>query len=234
MTEFFREVDEEVRRDRVLRLWIKYRYWLICVAVLVVAGTGAWRLYSQSREGVSQAAGAKFEAAMQLSRDGKSEEAVAAFDALSKTAPKGYASLARLRAADERAASDPQAAIRAFEELAADPGTDPGYKDFARLRAATLRVDADDPVEFEHKIAPLASDSFPYRYQIRELLGLAALKRNAFDAAVNWFDGIVSDTRAPPGVSMRARALLDMAKASTTVAANAQAAIPPAGNPQGN
>ena len=234
MTEFFREVDEEVRRDRVLRLWTKYRYWLIAVAVLVVAGTGAWRLYAQSREGVSQAAGAKFEAAMQLSHDGKSEEAVAAFDALSKTAPKGYASLARLRAADERAARDPQASIRAFEALAADADTDPVYIDFARLRAATLRVDTDDPVEFEHKIAPLASDSFPYRYQIRELLGLAALKRNAFDTAVNWFDGIVSDTRAPPGVNMRARSLLEMAKASTAVPGKTQAAIPPAGTPQGN
>jgi hypothetical protein len=234
MTDFFREVDEEVRRDRVIGLWKKHRYGLIAAAVLLVAGTGAWRLYSQYRDGLSQAAGAKFEEAMQLSRDGKSEEASAAFDALSKTAPKGYAGLARLRAADERAASDPQAAIKAYEDLAAGPAADPAYKDFARLRAAMLRVDTDDPAEFERKFAPFASDTFPYRYQIRELLGLAALKRNAFDTAANWFDGIVSDTRAPPGVKMRARALLEMANASTAVPGSAQAAMPPAGNQQGN
>jgi len=231
MTDFFREVDEEVRRDRVIGLWTKYRAVLIAGAVLLVAGTGAWRFYAQYRDSMAEAAGAKFEEAMQLSRDGKSDEALAALDALIKTAPKGYASLARLHAAGERAASDPQAAIKAYEELASGPGVDPAYADFARLRAAMLRVDTDDPAEFERKFAPYASDTFPYRYQIRELLGLAALKRNAFDTAANWFDGIVGDTRSPPGINMRARALLDMAKAS--IPGSAQAAVPPPGNQQG-
>jgi hypothetical protein len=226
MTEFFREVDEDVRRDRLVRLWTKYRYLLIALAVLVVAGTGGFRLYGHYRDEAAQAAGATYEAAAQLSHDGKSTEAAAAFDALSKTAPKGYAILARLRAADERAASDPQAAIAAYEALAADPGFDPAFKDFAKLRTAMLRVDSDDPLDFERKFAPLASDSFPYHHQIRELLGLAALKRNAFDTAGNWFDGIVSDTRAPAGVRMRAEALLGLVQS----AANAQAGTPPPGD----
>jgi hypothetical protein len=233
MADFFREVDEEVRRDRILQLWTKYRYLLIAGAILLVAGTGAWRLYFQYRDSAAEAAGAKFEAAMQLSREGKSDEAVAAFEAIAKSAPKGYATLARLRAADETAARDPQAAITAFEALAASPGIDPLYQDFAKLRAAMLRIDTDDPLEFERKFAPLASDTFAYRYQIRELLGLAALKRKAFDVAANWFDGIVSDTRAPPAINIRARALLDMAKSSVPAPANAQAAAPPPTNPQG-
>jgi hypothetical protein len=223
MTEFFREVDEDVRRDRVVRLWTKYRYLLIALAVLVVAGTGGWRLYGHYRDEAAQAASAKYEAAAQLSRDGKSAEAAAAFDELSKTAPKGYAILARLRAADERAASDPKGAIKAYEALAADPGFDPAFKDFATLRAAMLRVDSDDPLDFERRFAPFASDTFAYRHQIRELLGLAALKRGAFDTAGNWFDGIVSDTRAPAGVRMRAQAILGLV----------QSALPPANPPAG-
>jgi hypothetical protein len=230
MTEFFREVDEDVRRDRVLRYWTKYRYLLIALAVLVVAGTGGWRLYGHYRDEAAQAASAKYEAAGQLSRDGKSAEAAAAFDALSKTAPRGYEILARLRAADERAAGDPQAAIKAYEALAADPGFDPAFKDFAKLRAAMLRLDGDDPLEFERRFAPLASDSFPYHHQIRELLGLAALKRNAFDSAANWFDGIVSDTRAPAGVRMRAQALLGLVQSAAVGPANAPAGNPPPGD----
>ena len=122
------------------RYWTKYQYLLVAAAVLIVAGTGAWRLYGHYRDEAAQAASAKYEAAAQLSRAGKSAEATAAFDALSKTAPKGYSILARLRAADERAASDPQAAIKAYEALAADPSFDPAFKDFAKLRAAMLRT----------------------------------------------------------------------------------------------
>src|SRR5207302_6933390 len=128
MADFFREVDEDVRRDRVLRYWTEYRYLLIALAVFVVAGTGAWRIYGHYRDEAARVASAKYEAAAQLSRDGKSAEAAAAFDALSKTGPKGYAILARLRAADERAASDPQAAIEAYEALAADSSFDPVFK----------------------------------------------------------------------------------------------------------
>ena len=75
MTEFFREVDEDVRRDRILRYWTKYRYLLIALAVLVVAGTGGGRLYAHYRDEAAQAASAKYEAAAQLSRDGKFAEA---------------------------------------------------------------------------------------------------------------------------------------------------------------
>ena len=231
MSEFFREVDEDVRRDRILGYWSKYRYVLMALAVLVVAGTGGFRLYGHYRDEAAQAAGAKYEAAGQLARDGKSAEAAAAFDDLSKTAPKGYARLARLRAADERAASDPQAAIKAYEDLVADPGYDPVFKDLAKLRAAMLRLDSDDPLEFEKRVAPLASDSFPYHHQIRELLGLAALKRNAFDTAGRWFDGIVSDPLAPAGVHMRAQALLGLVQAATLPPTNAQARTPPPTDP---
>ncbi len=200
---------------------------LIALAVLVVAGTGAWRLYGHYRDEAAQAASAQYEATAQLSHEGKSAEAAAAFDALSRTTPKGYAILARLRAADERAASDPQAAINAYEALAGDPSFDPAFKDFAKLRAAMLRLDSDDPLDFERRFAPLASDSFPYRHQIMELLGLAALKRNAFDTAGNWFDRIVSDPQAPAGVHMRAQALLGLVQSATLPPANAQAGNPP-------
>jgi hypothetical protein len=230
MTEFFREVDEDVRRDRVLRYWTKYRYLLVALAVFVVAGTGGWRLYGHYRDEAARAASTNYEAAAQLSRDGKSAEAAAAFDALSKTAPKGYAILARLRAADERAAGDPRAAIKAYEALAADPSFDPAFTDIAKLRAAMLRLDSDDPLDFERRFAPLASDTFPYHHQIRELLGLAALKRNAFDTAGNWFDGIVSDPRAPAGLHMRAQALLGLVQSAAVGPANAQTGTPPPGD----
>jgi len=235
MTEFFREVDEDVRRDRIIGIWTRYRYVFIGLAVLAVAGTGAWRAYEYYRDQAAEAANTRFEAAVQLARDGKSTEAAAAFDALSKTAPKGYASLARLRAAGELAASDPQAAIKSFDALANESSFDPGFRDFAKLRAAILRLDSDDPMDFERRYAPLASDNFTYHHQIRELLGLAALKRNAFDSAGRWFDGIISDTRSPAGVRMRAGALMGLVQSSLVPSAPAEKPAPAEaqdGNPQ--
>jgi hypothetical protein len=215
MTDFFREVDEDVRRERVIRIWTKYQYWFIALAVLIVAGTAAWRVYDHMRNEAAEEAGAAYEAALQLSLDGKPAEAEAAFEALARTAPKGYANLARLRAADEIAVRDPALAIKAYDALAADQAFDPSFRDVARLRAAILDVDGADQKEIEQRLGLLAAQSFPYHNTIRELLGLAALKRNDFEAAGRWFDAIMSDPQASFSLRQRAEAYLALVQAGS-------------------
>ncbi len=211
--DFFREVDEDYRRDRLIQIWTRYQWWLIAAAVLLVAATAGWRIYQHLRIETAEAAGAQYEAALQLSVDGKSAEAEAAFEALAKSGPKGYATLARLRAVDEIAGRDPAAAIAGVEALAADPKYDPAFKDMAQTRAALLRVDSDDPQAFEQKFGPLAAQSFTYHDSIRELLALSDFRRGDFEAAGRWLDMIVSDPRAPSALRQRAEAFLGLVQA---------------------
>ena len=66
MADIFHEVDEEVRRERLKKLWDRYSIYLIGLAVLIVAGIGAWRGYEYWVAKKAAAAGAAFEAAMKL------------------------------------------------------------------------------------------------------------------------------------------------------------------------
>ena len=45
LADIFHEVDEEVRRERLQRLWERYSIHIIALAVLIVAGIGGWRGY---------------------------------------------------------------------------------------------------------------------------------------------------------------------------------------------
>jgi hypothetical protein len=213
MADFFREVDEDYRRDRAIQFWTKYQYWFIAFAVLVIAGTGAWRYYEHIRAEAAEAAGAKYESAQQLSAEGKSIEAEAVFAALGKTAPKGYASLARLRAADELATRDPQAAIGVYDGLAGDPTYNDYFRDLARLRAALLSLDNSDPQQLEQRLTPLAARTFPYHDTILELQGLAALRRNDLEAAGRAFDAIAADPQTSSALRQRAEAFLGLVQA---------------------
>lgn len=80
MADFFREVDEDVRRDQLIRFWKKYQNWIIGAAVVIIAATAGWRLYEHFRLKAGEAAGTRYEAALQLLTAGKSAEAAAAFE----------------------------------------------------------------------------------------------------------------------------------------------------------
>ena len=109
MSELFDEVDEEVRREQLKKLWDKYSLYFIALMVLVVAAVGGWRGYQYLEAKKAAEAGATFEKAVELSEQGKHAEAETAFTDLAAKAPSGYRTLAGLRAAAEAASRDPKA-----------------------------------------------------------------------------------------------------------------------------
>ena len=47
MSDIFREVDEEVQREKVETLWSRYQTPVFVIAGLIVAATGAWTYYTR-------------------------------------------------------------------------------------------------------------------------------------------------------------------------------------------
>jgi hypothetical protein len=210
MADIFREIDEELARDRAEKLWKRYQTPVIILAILIVIAAGAWRAYDHYRTKEAEEAGARFQAALQLSRDGKTKEAEAALAEISKSGPQGYALLAKFRAASDMASDDADGAVKIFDALAADTSVDAGLRDLARMRAAIIRLDMADAGELQRRLEPLAQAGQTYRNSARELLGVAALKRNDLEAAGKWFDMIVTDATAPAEIRQRAEALLGL------------------------
>jgi len=211
MTDFFREVDEEVRRDKAVDFFRKYMFWFIGFFVVIVAVTGVWRAMLHYGLEASEKSGATYENALDLARQGKFAEAQAAFEAIK--APAGYRTLARLSAIDELAKTDKEAAIKAYEALAGDSSYDSSLAPVARLRAALLQVDTQDSKAFEQSVSAMAGPTAPFRSTARELLALSALKRGDYEAAGRWLDEIVSDPEVPTGIRSRAEAFLGFVRA---------------------
>ena len=71
VSDIFSEVDEEVRRERLQKLWERYGVYLIAACVLLVAVVGGWRGYEWYEAKKAAEAGASFEAAIALADQGK-------------------------------------------------------------------------------------------------------------------------------------------------------------------
>ena len=207
MADIFHEVDEEVRRERLKKLWDRYSIYLIALAVLIVVGMSAWRGYEYWMAKKAAAAGAAFEAAAALSEQGKYDEAEGAFAKVAAEAPAGYRVLARMRAANALAQVKPADAVKAYDELSADASIDSTWQDLAAVRAGMLLVDTASLADMRRRLDPLAEPSRSFRHTARELLALSAWRNRDLAAARRYLDMIATDAETPPGTRARADVL---------------------------
>lgn len=214
MTDIFQEVDEEVRREQLKKLWQRYGNYVVAACVLVVAAVGAWRGYDWWQTKKAGETGAAFENAVMLAESGKHQEADAAFAKIASDGTASYRVLARLRQAAELAQTDKKAAVGAYDEVAADKSVGQVIQDLAAVRAGLLLVDSTPYPEMRTRLEPLTAADRTFRYTARELLALSAWKSGDMAAARQWADMIVTDPQSPPSSRSRAEVLTELISAS--------------------
>lgn len=189
----FREVDEELRGDRLRALWKRFGPYVIGAAVaivLLVAVNEGWSWWQNSQ---SAAASDKFYAALEIADGSDAAAAQEAFADVEATSPAGYATLARFREAGLLAQQGKtEEAIAAYDALATSE-SNPNLKSLALVFAANLFVDAGDVAAVQQRVQGLTAAGNPMRNAARETVGLAEYKAGNLEAAVAAFEEILAD-----------------------------------------
>ncbi len=208
MSDIFREVDDEVRQQKLEALWKKYGTLLVTCIVLIVIAVGAWRFYQYKQEQIAEQASEKYEAALELIKANKSQEAELAFAKVISEGTPAYKVLAQLRNASELSKRDAAGAIKLYDGLAADNSIHKMLQDLAKVRAASLLADSISLDELTVRIGAIAVDGNAWRNSARELLGLAKFKSGDLSAASSYFEQIALDPETPTTMRERAQILL--------------------------
>jgi hypothetical protein len=207
VTDIFREVDEDVRRERLKQVWDRYSGLILAVALAIVLGVGGWRGYQWWQAKQAAEAGSVFESAVSLAAQGKHEEAEAAFSTIA-TKGGAYAVLAQLRAAAELAQHNRGNAVKVYDEVAQNGGAPKTLRDLANVRAGLLLVDTESYDAMRQRLEPLTNDNGAFRHTARELLALTAWRTGDKTAARQWIDAILNDAATPAGTRARTEMLL--------------------------
>jgi hypothetical protein len=208
VSDIFREVDEEVRREQLQKLWDRYQNLIIAAVVLVILGVAGWRGYEYWQTRKAMESGAAFEQALTLSEAGKHAEAESALAKIVADGTPSYRNLARMRRAAELAETDPKAAITAYDAIAADRSAGPIMQDLAALRIGSLQIDQGANAEAVKRLEPLAAADRPFRHSAREMLALAAWRSGNAAEAKRWFEMITTDPQTPPATRSRVEMLM--------------------------
>jgi hypothetical protein len=212
VSDIFREVEEEVRRERLEQLWKEYGDYVlagIAVLLLAVAGWQVWRYYEQRAR---LQASDEFTAAQALLDSNRADQAATAFAKLADSAPGGYAVVSRLANADAlEAAGNHDEALALYKRIAT--GDDPLLASVARLREGWILVGTAPRLEIETLLAPLTDPNSEWRYMAREILAFADYRAKKFDVAEREYEALAVEQEAPIGVRQRANAMAAFLKA---------------------
>ena len=212
---FFREVNEEIRQDQARALWDRYGAIAIAVAVAVVLGTAAFVAYEYWATSRANQSGDAFSQALTLADEGKHDEALGALQQLEKEGYGAYPLLARMRAATVLAdKGDFEAAVAAFDVVAADDSIPASIRDMARLRAALILVDNGTYADVSARVESLTAETNTLRHAAREALGLSAWKEGKSADALKLFEQIAADDGAPRNTRERATLMAELIRGS--------------------
>ena len=213
VSDIFGEVDEEVRRERLQKLWERYGALFIGACVLVVIAVGGWRAYEWYEAKKAAEAGASFESAVALVDQGKHEEAGEAFAKISANGPSSYRMLARFREAAALAQRDSKAAVALYDQLSADRSLGQSLQDLAALRATLLLLDTASYDEIGKRLEPLTAPDRTFRHSARATLALAAWRAKNIAAMQRWTDMILADPETPAATRGQVQMLLALTDA---------------------
>jgi len=207
--QIFKEVDEDVRRDRYTELWKSYGKYItggVTAVVLAAAGFVWWQNHQASVRG---AEGEAYSAAIGLARSGKTDEAIKALTAVAASSSSGYKTMARFQEAAIRANRGELAkAAELYDAIAADSSADKILRELAVLLSVLTVLDAEKPAALTAKLAPLANGDGPWHHSALELTAFLAQKSGNTKRAREIYTRLADDATAPSALRARARALL--------------------------
>ena len=227
--EFLREVDDELRRDRLIGFWRRWGAWAIGGVVAALALLAAAMGWQSHRQGVAGREGEDLTQAYDALGGRQFDKAGGMLATLSGSSRDGYRALAMFSQADvllQRA--NGKAAAATFAAIANDASLARPFRDLALIRQTAAEFDELKPQVVVERLRPLAVANGPWLGSAGEMLAAAYIREGRRDLAATLFSQIGQGDDVPASLRQRA---VQMAGVIGTEAA--PAATAPAGAPRG-
>ncbi len=213
MSDIFREVEEDVRREKAQKFWRTWGNYVIALGVLIFVGIGGWQLWQRHDQQEREKIATQFIAAQRITSP---RDAASAMSDLSKDAGKGYGLVARLAQANAMVTAGQQKdAVDLYKQIAKDDSGTIGM--VARLRAAWVTADTATRSELAELLAPLNQPGSAWRENALEVLAYADYRAMDMKSAQAKYSELAVDPEAPDALRARAKAMTAYLKAGGAV-----------------
>lgn len=199
MSDFLRELEEDIREERIINLWSKYGNYLIGLAIIIVLGTAASVLWQHMKAKSQMRNYASFSQALNLIKQGKKDEALKAFHDLAQEGG-GYGKLAQLYEASLLA--NPEAL---YAQIAKTNIADPALGKLPKILNAARALNKSEGIG---SIEALTAPNNAWAPLSLELFALENIKKGDSLGAAKFYIRILKEPSITPNEKLRASLML--------------------------
>jgi hypothetical protein len=221
---FVREVDENLRRDRIRDFFKDNGSLLVVALILFLAAAGGAIWYQQHKQQVAEG---HVEQLAEIYKDigvGKTANVAKQLDDLSNSSSKSVRATALFtRAAFAIQQNDQKLAIATFKKINEDSSLPSSYRDAALIRQTALEFDQMQPQQVVTRLEPLAKPGNPWFGSAGEMTALALIKEGKKQESGQLFATIAKDKSVPDSIRNRAIQISGSLGADASAALGSQA-----------
>ena len=209
--EFVREVDEDIKEEKRIKLWKKVFPYVVSVSLGIIIFTSGYVFWNNYTESLNQQLGDDFTAAVQLANEEDLDASIVALNRIVDEGSDGYVTLAKMKKASiliQRGELD--AGLNIYLDLERN-AVDQSFRDIASILYVLNSMDTEDPQVLLDKINKLESSKI-WRSSALEMKAFLKLKQNKMEEARETFEAILNLPSTPSSLSTRAKNMLDFLK----------------------
>ena len=209
--EFIKEVDEDIKEEKRIKLWKKLIPYVISFSLTIILFTSGFVFWKNYTRNSNQTLGDDFTAAVDLANEDDTDAALLALDRIVDKGSDGYATIAKMKKASlliDKGLSDEGLSIYLDLERNA---VDQSFRDIATILYVLNSLNNESKDDLLKKIIPLENSEI-WKSSALELKGYIYLRNNEIDKAIETFETISKLPSKPGDLSQRAKNLINLLK----------------------
>ncbi len=206
--EFIREVDEDLKEEKRLKLWKKLLPYIVSISLGVILSTSGFVFWDSYTNKVKQQLGDDFTAAVELAKEEDIDAALLALDRIVDKGSDGYVTMAKMKKASiliEK--GEIENGLNIYLDLEKN-AIDQSFRDIATLLYVLNSMDNNPLAELLAKLEPL-ENSMIWKSSALELKAFLFLKNKQQDEAIEVFKQISDLPTKPSSLGSRATSMIE-------------------------
>ncbi len=210
MSDILRQVDEELRQDRLITLWKKYRIYIVGMLILIIGGVFGYQINKSVNQSYYEKTVEKYIAIAGIKNFNESIKNLSEIEGDNQLF---ISSIAKIKAANLLMENgNTEESMNKLKEIINDDNSDKLLADIATYFYLMSNLNEINKDEINIYITSEREKNSSLKYLFKEAIAIKNLLSGDIDLSKEYFNDLSNDTNAPREIAIRASKFLDTFK----------------------